>query len=212
MLVVAPSRNWVRQVRRFVQPPTVPRCEVCGTAIPEDHAHLVDIAERRLLCACRACTAIPSRGGPFRRLPTTTRLLSDVQLSDGEWESLQIPIGLAFVFHSTPLGRAVALYPGPAGATESLLGLEAWSDLVSRNPRLATLEPDVEALLIDRTEGRRDYYQVPIDRCYTLVGLMRQHWRGLSGGSEAWTAIADFFDRLRRNSISAGSVRDWAHG
>lgn len=213
MLVVAPSRNWVRQVRRFVQRPTVTRCELCGAAIPEQHSHLVDIAERRLLCACSACDASVASSGQFRRLPTTTRLLTGVQLSDGDWEGLQIPIGLAFIFHSTPLDRTVALYPGPAGATKSLLSLEAWSDLVWRNPILATLKPDVEALLIDRTAGRRDYYQVPIDRCYALVGLMRRHWRGLSGGSEARAVIAEFFDRLRRSTMSAGDTgQNWAHG
>jgi hypothetical protein len=207
MLVVTPSRNWVQQVRRFVRPPAAARCELCGTELPEDHTHLVEIDARRLVCACRRCVVPAAAESRFRRLPSTVRRLADVALSDAEWESLQIPIGLAFIFHSTPQNRPVALYPGPAGATESLLGLEAWSALVERNPALAVLEPDVEALLIDRTEGRRDYYKVPIDRCYALAGLMRRHWRGLSGGSEAWAAIGQFFAKLRQ---AAGG--DWAHG
>jgi hypothetical protein len=208
MLVVAPSRNWVRQVRRFVQPPGVTRCELCGATMDDEHPHLVDIAERRLLCACERCCGAIATDGPYRRLPTAIRRLSEIRLSEAEWESLQIPIGLAFIFHSSPQNRPVALYPGPAGATESLLGLESWHELARRHPVLTTLMPDVEALLIDRTEGRRDCYQVPIDRCYALVGLMRRHWRGLSGGSEAWEAISRFFARLRQSAASGGS---WAH-
>jgi hypothetical protein len=95
-----------------------------------------------------------------------------------------------------------ALYPSPAGATESLLPLEAWSSIVQNNPELNQLEPDVEALLVNRVGQARgsaaaEYYIVPIDACYKLVGLIRIHWRGLSGGTELWREIGDFFAELR---------------
>jgi hypothetical protein len=48
----------------------------------------------------------------------------------------------------------VAFYPGPAGATESELPLPAWNRMVARDPRLAVLRPDVEALLV--RAGARD--------------------------------------------------------
>ncbi len=44
---------------------------------------------------------------------------------------------------------------------------------------LAELEPDVEALLVNRMNGERAYYRTPIDECFKLVGLIRAHWRGL---------------------------------
>ena len=128
MVVVAPSQNWVRQVRRFVQPHAVARCELCGVAIPETHAHLVDTVGRHLLCACSGCAATSERtDARFRRLPARARRLEDFRLTDAEWEALQIPIGLAFMFHSTSQGRVIALYPGPAGATEFLLPLDGWA-------------------------------------------------------------------------------------
>ena len=68
-----------------------------------------------------------------------------------------------------------ALCPGPAGATESLLDLGAWDDLVAANPVLTTLTADVEALLVRAGDERHDAYVVPIDRCYELVGHMRRH-------------------------------------
>jgi hypothetical protein len=78
-----------------------------------------------------------------------------------------------------------------------MLTLEGWDELVADNPLLGRLEPDVEALLINRVGGARDHYIAPIDRCYELVGLIRISWRGLSGGQEVWDRIATFFSELR---------------
>ena len=68
------------------------------------------------------------------------------------------------------------------------------------NPVLSELEPDVEALLVNRVGAARgsapaEYYMVPIDDCYKLVGLIRIHWRGLSGGTEVWQEIGELFRR-----------------
>jgi hypothetical protein len=41
---------------------------------------------------------------------------------------------------------------------------------------------------------------VPIDDCYDLVGLLRMHWKGLSGGQEVWAEIGGFFERLGRRA------------
>jgi hypothetical protein len=200
---LARGHNWVRQIRRFVAPP-VEHCDICGVTIPAEHRHLIDIVGRRLLCACRTCAATASRtDGRFRLPPRRARALPGFRMSDAEWDSLQVPIEMAFIFQSTSEGRPVALYPGPAGATESLLGLDGWSHLVAANPVLASMQPDVEALLVNRTRAAREYYLVPIDRCYALVGTIRRQWRGLSGGSEAWEAIGQFFERLRQD---AGTV------
>ena len=94
----------------------------------------------------------------------------------------------------------LALYPSPAGAVESLLTLEAWQALVDENPVLSELEPDVEALLVNRMKGERAYYRVPIDECFKLVGLIRIHWRGLSGGTEVWDEVGRFFTSLQERS------------
>ena len=87
---------------------------------------------------------------------------------------------------------------------ESLLKLETWADLVAENPILGELEPDVEALLINRAERAEAYYRVPIDECYKLVGLIRKHWRGFSGGTEAREAIEQFFVNLKERSSTVG--------
>lgn len=97
------------------------------------------------------------------------------------------------------------MYPSPAGATESLLPLETWEEIVNLNPSLKDMESDVEALLVNRIGHSRgftrpEYYLAPIDECYKLVGLIRGHWQGFSGGAEVWQEIAGFFEALRARS------------
>jgi hypothetical protein len=121
-------------------------------------------------------------------------------MTDPEWESLALPIDLAFFFYSTPAGKMTALYPSPAGPTESLLPLTAWESLVRQNRALAEMEADVEALLVNRAGNAREYFLAPIDACYELVGTIRMHWRGLSGGEEVWREIEGFFSRLREQA------------
>lgn len=133
-------------------------------------------------------------------MPRDAAFLADFQISDEEWNGLQLPIQLAFLFWSGLEKRIVAMYPSPAGATESLLSLDAWIDIVDDNPVLKNMQPDVEALLINRVGEQREYFIAPIDECYKLVGLIRMNWRGLSGGTEVWREINGFFDQLKSRS------------
>jgi hypothetical protein len=190
-------------LRRFVRPRAVQeRCELCAAPLAAEHSHLVELASRKLCCACEPCAILFSdqAAGKYRRVPRRVQLLTDFQLSDVLWEGLQLPINLAFFMHSTPAGRVVALYPSPGGATEALPAQEAWQAVVDDNPMLRDLQPDVEALLVDRLATEPRYYRVGIDVCYKLVGLIRTHWRGLSGGTAVWDEIGRFFTSLRERS------------
>ena len=190
----------VRQPRMAAVPETEEHCDLCAAPVAPGHRHLVDLNDRRMLCACRPCALLfdsPAAGGDHLRLvPTRRRRLDDFVLDDAQWARLRIPVDMAFFFHNTQAERVMAFYPSPAGATESLLELEAWSELEARNPALAELEPDVEALLVSRARSMREHWLVPIDDCYDLVGLIRSRWRGFDGGQEVWTEIDRFFDEL----------------
>jgi hypothetical protein len=191
-------------LRRFVRPRAVAaeRCDLCGAELQQEHTHLFEPPTRQLFCSCEACAILFSGQAEtkYRRVPRRVRYLADFRLADAQWESLMIPIGMAFFFHSSPAGKTVALYPSPAGATESLLDLSAWAEVVEENPLLRELEPDVEALLVNRVRGANDYYVAPIDECFKLVGLIRAGWRGLSGGTEVWQSIEEFFTELKTKS------------
>jgi hypothetical protein len=203
----------IATLRRLARPrPAAPtadeRCELCSAPIGGGHQHLFDPAARQLLCTCDACALLFSsaQSTKYRRVPRRIESWPDLRLTDVLWDSLGVPIGLAFAFHSTPVGGPVAVYPSPAGPTESPIPAEPWRTLVEDNPRVATLAPDVEALLVNRTRGARDQYRVPIDECYRLVGLVRTHWRGFSGGPALWQHIGAFFADLAARSKHAGGT------
>ena len=183
------------------------RCELCAEAIPAHHRHLLDLSSRELKCVCQPCSILfhsrAASAGHYRLVPDRRLRITDFELSDLTWEELRLPVDMAFLFHSSKEERVMAFYPSPMGPTESLLGLEAWQELEAANPVLRTLEVDVEALLVNRAQDARQHWIVPIDDCYSLVGLIRTRWRGLTGGKEVWQEIGRFFDELDRRSRSA---------
>jgi uncharacterized protein DUF5947 len=188
------------------------RCEMCSEPLGTEHRHLLDLSRHTVMCACDACALLfASRGaaeGKYRLIPRRRLALQDFQMPDEQWDELMLPVDMVYLFRSSEAERARAFYPSPAGAMESLLTLENWDDLVRSNPLLNDLEPDVEALLINRVERAREYFVVPIDVCYRLVGLLRVSWKGLSGGNEAREAIAAFFADLRTRAEPASAGND----
>jgi hypothetical protein len=176
------------------------RCDLCGEPLPAAHRHLLDLSSGELMCACQACRILFDRreagAGHYRLVPERRLRIEDFRLDDAGWEALRIPVDMAFFFHSGRDARVNAFYPSPAGPTESLLGLDAWAELERANPVLTTLEPDVEALLVNRARGARHHFLVPIEDPYRLVALIRRCWRGLTGGREVWEEIDGFFGEL----------------
>ncbi|HYH60727.1 MAG TPA: DUF5947 family protein [Solirubrobacterales bacterium] len=172
-------------------------CDVCGTPIAHDHRHLLHLSERRILCACEVCLAEKSADAEYRPVGHRITWLDDLQMADEMWARLGIPIALAFFTQNGDTGETVAFYPSPAGSTECELDLDAWADLVEANPKLAKLEPDAEAFIVNRMSDPPQYVIVPIDRCYEMVGAVKMAWDGISGGDGVDLAIEAFFQRLR---------------
>lgn len=196
-------------LRRFVRPrPPVERCELCGLGLAAEHPHLLEPSTRQLRCCCDACSILfgTQQAARYRRVNSHVEKLGDFHLSDAQWDDLHLPINLAFFIRSTSAGRVLAYFPSPAGATESLLTLETWDQLAQENPVLVALEPDVEAWLANRLGESDEHYRVSIDECYRLVGLIRTHWRGLSGGMEVWREITSFFAELKQRSLPSGGA------
>jgi hypothetical protein len=188
--------------------PEPERCELCAAAVREQHQHLVDPEGRRLLCACDACAILFDHSAltRYRRIPRDVRALPDFEIGDALWNSLAIPIGLVFFFRSSVTNAMLAVYPSPGGPTETVVEEEVWSAVASLDTSIAGLLQDVEALLVNRTKGARDYYIVPIDECYKLTGAIRRYWTGISGGDEVWEQIRLFFDGLKGRARPAWSV------
>jgi hypothetical protein len=206
-----PGLSPLASLRRFLRPRAVrERCELCGLELAEEHPHLLELPSRRLVCACDPCAVLFSGqgAGKYHRVPRRAEFLPDFRLDELAWQALDLPISLAFFVRSTAAGRVLALYPSPAGATEALVAAESWQALTEDNPVLRELEPDVEALLVNRVGEAREHYRAGIDACYKLVGLIRTHWRGMSGGTAVWGEIGHFFAGLKERSGPRG---DSAH-
>ena len=201
MTLAPQARTGFAALRQFVRrAPAVERCALCGVNVAPVHQHLVDLENRAMLCACDACAVLFSAKGEthYKRVPRRVRRMAELRLAEDQWENMAIPINMAFLYYNSRTGKPMAMYPSPAGAMESSLRLSAWDDIVQSSSALRAMESDVEALLVNRlsTESH-EYYIAPIDECYKLVGLIRTHWRGLAGGAQVWTELANFFDALR---------------
>jgi hypothetical protein len=185
------------------------RCEMCSEVIPDEHQHVVNVAGRQLMCVCRACYLLFTDSAAelrYRAVPDRYLAFPDFALDRRAWEALQIPVGVAFFFTNSALGRTVGFYPGPAGATESELDLDAWNAIARADPRVRLLADDVEALLVrvppDDENARPQTYLVPIDACYEFVGRLRMLWRGFDGGQEARAFIDAFFERIEARAVA----------
>lgn len=195
-------------LRRFARArAVVERCELCAAELGPEHQHLLDRISRQIACACDACAILFSdqQDGKFLRIPRRIARLDGFSFSEVQWQSMMLPINLAF-FVRQPEGGTQAMYPSPAGPMESLIELPSWDALCAGEPALAGIEPEVEALLVNRIGESTSCFIVPIDACYRLIGLIRTKWRGLSGGGEVWQAIGDFFAGLEQRATTIGGA------
>ncbi|MGW2371104.1 MULTISPECIES: DUF5947 family protein [Kitasatospora] len=196
------SRDGTALLRRLREPapPRPEQCGLCGHDLPAGHRHLVDVEERALACTCTACGLLfrqpGAAGGRYRAVPDRYLSDPDGELDEQAWSVLGVPVGTVFLFRNAVLDRLLAFYPGPAGATESELDQEAWERALGASRLAAALEPDVEALLLRRAEGRVESFLVPIDVCYELVGRLRRCWHGFDGGAEARAELDAYFGQL----------------
>jgi len=174
-------------------------CDLCSTSIPVDHRHMLNIEERRIVCTCESCWALRSGDAEYRPVGSRTVWLPDLHMPDDVWAGFQIPIGLAFFMYSTTSECVVAMYPSPAGATESELHFDTWNRLIELNPGLK-IDPDIEGLIANRMVDPPVYAIAPIDRCYELTGAIKANWSGISGGTGVDEAVAKFFEDLEKKA------------
>ncbi|TDD83331.1 hypothetical protein E1293_14995 [Actinomadura darangshiensis] len=180
--------------------PAAERCELCAEPLHDAHRHLLDLEKGDLLCACGACAVLfndlSAGGRHYRLVPDDRRELTGFHLDGPLWAGLGIPVDLAF-FSVAAEGPVTARYPSPAGALHAAVHADSWRRLADANPVLAGLRPDVEALVVHRARGASEHWILPIDDCYRLTALLREHWTGFAGGDAVWDRIGTFFEQLR---------------
>jgi hypothetical protein len=178
--------------------PEAERCDLCAAPVADEHPHLFDTADDQVCCACGPCSVLFADGGAgdgrYRLVPRRR-----IRLPRVDTDVLGVPVGLVF-FVPRADGTVTAEGPSPAGAMRWEVDAEAWQRLAAECPRLASMEPDVEALLVNTVHGNDHHWIVPVDDCYRMVAVVRREWRGLSGGGRIWPAVDRFFEDLTERS------------
>jgi hypothetical protein len=155
----------------------------------------------KFMCTCEMCMITMAENPTYKPLPQRYLELEGFRMTDALWSDFLIPVNMAFFVISSIRNGTVAYYPAPTGATESKLKMEAWNQLGQLNPLLNELTPDLEALLVNRLDNVGQYYIVPIDSCYKLIGMIRVGWKGIFGGNEVNNIIRQFFNELKEKSV-----------
>lgn len=200
--------NSLRALERYARRPAArqERCELCAAPIGEIHPHVVELGARALRCACHPCSVLfrspEAGGGRYRTVPDRVLVDENLRISVEKWEAFSIPVRLAFLFKNKDLSRWVGVYPSPAGPTEVVL--DEGPQVLGESPLFETVEDDVEALLFYGRRGAKkiECILAPIDRCYELVGLVRQTFRGFDGG-DARETIEAFVAGLKERALRA---------
>jgi hypothetical protein len=187
------------KLRALVTGTPVEECELCADTIGAEHAHLLELLARRVLCACESCAAVSvqeedRQSARYLRVERRAARLQELVIDDDEWAALRVPVGLAFFTTRRPSSEVVATFPGRAGIIEAFVPLKAWSELERRFPVLRRMLPEVEALLVRRSARHHDYFLVSIDHCFELCGLLRGC--EAPNSSTELAPVQRFFERL----------------
>ena len=122
--------------------------------------------------------------------PPRVRFFRSFRMTDAQWDALMIPIGIAFFSRSSRSNRVWLSIRARRGRWNRCLSLETWDEIEQRKSDIAHDGSDVEGLLVYRVGTAREYYIIPIDECFKLIGIIRLKWKGFSGGMEVWQEIA----------------------
>jgi hypothetical protein len=68
-------------------------CELCDICLHEDHRHLFEISNGRIVCACDACALRfqAVNEGRFKLIPRSIRSLPELDFDDNVWKNLRFP-------------------------------------------------------------------------------------------------------------------------
>ena len=161
-------------LRRFVRSrAAVERCELCGLELAPEHRHLLEMAKRKITCACDPCALrfTDVVDGRFKLIPRDARVLPDFRIDrramGGSRAADQSRLSLSRFGRGKNHG-ALSGAGGSDGIAPAARGLANAG--ASRIRRWRGWQPDVEALLVNRVGEAREYFIAPIDACFELVG------------------------------------------
>ena len=146
---------------------------------------MLELSSRELMCSCRPCSLLFDRegagSGRYKLVPERRLRLEDFAISDAGVGGAARSGGHGVLL---PLERRASgcspTTPARWGRPSRSCELSSWQELEAANPILGELEPDVEALLVNRVARREHGTGSSRSTSATaLVGLIRTRWRGL---------------------------------
>ena len=142
-------------------PARAERCELCSLEIcaPTIRTVRSDGPQAGVLVRClrvvvQRTQLMPGSSGCRDEI----RLLSEFHMTDAQWDGLMVPINMAFFFRSSPeqgWWRHVPQSGGRHGVAAFAGGVER--NCATRIPNSKKMEPDVEALLVNRIGHARGF-------------------------------------------------------
>ena len=125
----------LHRIRLPSPPPPWASAARCAPVDPLRATHVVDVGQRTLVCACRpatSCSPPRRRGGRYRAVPERYLPVTDFALTPAQWDSLQIPVAVAFFF-ATRVGHG-RLLPEPGRRHRVPAAASAWAEVEVANP------------------------------------------------------------------------------
>jgi hypothetical protein len=189
-LSTTPTQRGTHALKRFTQRDAtraslphrgagLDHCELCSAALGEPHEHLLELAARRLTCACTACAVLfdVEVSAPivqrYVRLTPQARSLTLGTIADQDLIGLGIPVRLVILCPSSVHGALYMLYPSASGPIEASAPLELWRELVERRPELRTVREDRDALIVDLRSAAPAVVHASLDVVHELLGSLR---------------------------------------
>ncbi len=163
---------------------------MCAAAIGEPHQHVVDLDSRALMCTCRPCYLLFTDDRAtlrYRAVPDRYLSFPDLSVDGRAWDELQIPVGLAFLFHNSVLGPDGRVLPGPGRrhrvrAAARRLGPDRRGQPAARRCCAATSRRCWSARGRRRLRAATWCRSTPATSWSAGCGTL---WRGFDGGHEA---------------------------
>ena len=159
-------------LRRFVRPRPADASAASSATRrwPPSMPHLVELATRRLACACDACALLFSAGRRrgIRRVPRRVAVPARLPPDRRGLGGLHLPINLAFFLQSTPRGRRRRPLPEPRGGDRVARGGRGLGGAGRGEPgRSATSSPTSRGCWSTGSARRASITASGIDECYS---------------------------------------------
>ena len=78
---------------------------MCAEPIGDEHSHVANIGDRRLMCTCRGCyllfTSRARAGCGCAPSRPSTAVVDDFAFTQEQWDDLAIPVDLVFLFRQS---------------------------------------------------------------------------------------------------------------